>query len=254
MATVRRNSEVTGLIVGLVLALVGGLLMLLPPLTGMDGFDGGFALQFLGLVVLLTGVVTAVIFAQRTRRLEAMFRGQELLAHWVYDPRQQQEQARRDLATTRGRNRLLLLLVAAFVVACTVLFVVIGFLEGEEENMPGFVAIMFGVLAVVAAFALVMPSLQYRHALRSSGEAIIAGNGLYLNGVLHTWNAPLAGMEGVELVDDGGQARLLFSLRSLDRTGPGGYQDYCVEVPVPSGEEATARRVEEHFRRREFPV
>jgi len=254
MATLRRNSEITGLIVGLVLALVGGLLMLLPPLLGMDGFDGGFALQFLGLFLLITGLVTAAIFGTRARRLEAMLRGQELLAHWVYDTRQKEEQARRDLATTRSRNRGLLLIVAVFVVACTLLFVVIGFLEGEEENMPGFVAIMLGVLALVAAFALGMPFLQYRRALRSSGEAVIAGNGLYLNGVMHTWNAPLALMEGVDLVDDGGQARLLFNLRSLDRTGPGGYQDYSVEVPVPPGEEATARHVEEHFRHRDFPV
>jgi len=250
----KRNPEIMGLITGLVLALVGGLLMLLPPLVGMDGFDGGFALQFLGLFVLLTGLVTAVIFAYRARRLESMFRGMEMLAHWVYDPRQKQEQARRDLATTKARNRMLLLIVAVFVLACTLLFVLIGVLEGEEDNMPEFVAIMAGVLAVVAAFALAMPYLQYRRALRSSGEAIIASNGLYLNGVLHTWNAPLALMESVNLVVDGGQARLLFNLRSLSQTSAEGYEDYIVEVPVPPGEEATARRVEEHFRRRDFPV
>lgn len=254
MTPARRNPETTGLIVGLALALVGGLLMLLPPLAGMDGFDGGFALQFLGLFILLTGLVTTAIFAYRARRLEAMFREQEVLAHWVYDPRQKREQARRDLATTRSRNRALLLIVAAFMVACTALFVVIGMLEGEEDSMPMFVAIMAGVLAVVAAFALAMPYLQYRRTLQSRGEAIIAGNGLYLNGVLHTWNAPLAHMAGVDLVTDGGQARLLFNLRSLSRTGVEGYEDYCVEVPVPPGKEAAARRVEEHFRSRDFPV
>jgi hypothetical protein len=254
MASLRRNSEMTGLVVGLGLALVGGLLIFLPPLAGMDGFEGGFALQFLGLFLSVSGLVTAAIFAYRVRRLESMFRGQELLAHWIYDPWQKEEQALRDLAATRGRNRLLLLIVAAFVVACTVLFVVIGFLEGEEENMPGFVGIMLAVLAVVAIFALGMPYLQYRRALKSAGEALIASNGLYLNGVLHTWDAPLAHMEGVELVMDGKQARLIFNLRSLDRTGPGGYRSYCIEVPVPPGEEATAHRVDEHFRHREFPV
>ena len=95
MAQSMRNSERTGLLVGLAIILAGGLLMLLPPLADMDGFDGGFALQFLGLFLLLVGLVTAAIFAYRARRLEAMFRGQDLLAHWVYDPRQKQEQARR---------------------------------------------------------------------------------------------------------------------------------------------------------------
>jgi len=254
MTTLRRNSEITGRTVGLVLALVGVLLMVLPPVAGMDGFDGGFALQFLGLFFLITGLITAGIFAHRVRRLESMLRGQEVLAHWAYDPRLQAEQAERDLAATRGRNWLMLILVAVLLIACTAMFVVVGFMEGEEENMPGFVAIMLGVLVVVAFFALVMPALQYRRALRSGGEAIIAANGLYMSGVLHTWESPLAGMESVELVDDGGQARLLFNLRSLDRTGPMGYRQYTVEVPVPPGEEATARRVEEHFRHRDFPV
>jgi hypothetical protein len=254
VATLKPSSENTGLIVGLILALVGGLLIFLIPLTGMDGFDGGFALQFLGLFLLVSGLVTTAVFAYRARRLASMLRGQELLAHWVYHQRQKDEQALHDLAMTRSRNGLLLLIVSAFVVACTLLFVVIGFLEGEEENMPLFVAIMLGVLAVVAAFALVMPYVQYGRAMKSAGEAFIAGNGLYFSGVLHTWDAPLAKMESVELVIDGKEARLLFNLRSLSRTGAGGYQDYCVEVPVPPGEEATARRVEEHFRYRDFPV
>lgn len=254
MTTLRRNSEITGRTVGLVLALAGALLMVLPPVAGMDGFEWGFALQFLGLFLLVSGLVTAVIFARRVQRLESMLRGQEVLARWAYDPGLQREQAERDLAATRGRNWLMLLIVAVLTIACTVLFVIVGFMEGQEENMPGFVALMLGMLVVVAFFALVMPTLQHRHALRSGGEAIIAANGLYMSGVLHTWGGPLAGMEGVDLVDDGGQARLLFNLRSLDRTGPMGYRRYTVEVPVPPGEEATARRVEEHFRHRDFPV
>ena len=254
MTTLSRNSEITGRTVGLVLTLAGVLLIILPPVAGIDGFEAGFGLQFLGLFLLVCGLVTAGIFAHRVRRLESMLRGQEVLAHWVYDPHVQREQAERELATTRGRNWLMLLIVAVLLIACTVLFVIIGFMEGEEDNMPAFVAIMLGVLVVVAFFALVMPTLQYRRALRSGGEAIIAANGLYMSGVLHTWQGPMAGMEGVDLVDDGGQAWLLFNLRSLDRTGPMGYRRYTVEVPVPPGEEATARRVEEHFRHRDFPV
>jgi len=254
MTTLRRNSEITGRTVGLVVALIGVLLMVLPPVAGMDGFYGGFALQFLGFVLLVGGLITAGILARRVRRLESMLRGQEVLARWDYDPRLQREQAERDLATTRGRNLLLLLIVAVLLIACTVMFVIIGFMQGEEENMPAFVALMLGILVVVAFFALVMPTLQYRRALRSGGEAIIAANGLYVSGVLHTWQGPLAAMEGVDLVEDGGQARLLFNLRSLDRTGPMGYRRYTVEVPVPPGEEATARRVEEHFRHQGLAV
>jgi hypothetical protein len=92
-----------------------------------------------------------------------------------------------------------------------------------------------------------MPYLQQRRVRQSSGEAYIAANGLFLNGALYTWDGPLAGMDGVSLVEDGAPARLVFHLRSLSRTYATGYQPYSVEVPVPAGEEATARRVEAHF-------
>lgn len=243
----KRNAEMTGMWAGIAILVAGGLGILVPPLSGMDMFGGGFALQFAGFFLVVTGLVTAAIFGYRASRLASMFRGQQVLAHWVYDPMQLRDQADRELAETKARNRMLLLIIAGFVVACTVLFVLIGYAEGEEESMPLFVAIMLGVLIIVAAFALGMPAVQYRRAMRSGGEAIIAEKGLYVNGVLHTWNAPLALLDDVYLTEDEGQARLVFKLRSLSRTMPGGYEEYQVQVPVPPGEESTARQVEEHF-------
>jgi hypothetical protein len=95
-----------------------------------------------------------------------------------------------------------------------------------------------------------MPYVRYRRTLHSSHEVYVATSGLYLNGVLHTWDAPLAALDDVSLVEEGGEARLVFSLRSRTGLGGGGYAPYTVEVPVPPGEEAVARRVEAHFRTR----
>ena len=69
---------------------------------------------------------------------------------------------------------------------------------------------------------------------------------MYINGAVHIWGAPLAGLDGVSLIEDGTEARLVFSLRY--RTGIGATEAYTVEVPVPRGQEEAARRVEEHFR------
>ena len=249
-----RNTEATGLIVGLAILVAGILMMLLPPVLAMDMMQVGFAVQFGGLFVFLTGLITAVIFGYRVRRLGAMLRGSRRLAHWVYDPVQVREQAERDLRSTKERNWFLLLIVTVFMVACTLLFVLMGVLSGEGENMPLFAGIMGAVLLIVAAFAFGMPYVEHRRALRSSGEAIIAENGLFVNGALHTWNAPLAMLDGVALVEDGRQVRLVFGLRSLSRTSATGYDAYSVEVPVPPGQEAEARRVEEYFRQRKPPA
>lgn len=250
----RRNPEVAGQIAGLAILGIGVLLVLLPPLLDLDMMQAGFAMQFGGFFLAVVGFVVAAIFFYRASRLKAMFRGSHVLAHWVYDPAQVRDQAGTDLQGAKERNRVLLLIVAVFVVACTLLFVAIGFSSGEGDNMPLFVGIMAAVLLIVAAFAFGMPYLQQRRALRSSGEAIIAENGLYINGVLHTWNPPLATLEEVRLVEEGAEARLVFSLRSLSRTSATLYEAYSVNVPVPPGNEAAARQVELYFQERNVSV
>jgi hypothetical protein len=218
-----------------------------PLLVEMDMMGGGFALQFGGLFLVVTGAITAAIFGYRVARLESLFAGKNLLAHFVYDPLQAGRQAQRDLQETKARNRMLFLVVAGFMIACIVLFTAYGYLSGEGDSMPGFVGLMLGILLLVAAAAFGVPYLQYRRAMRSSPEAYIATNGLYINGALHTWNPPLAGLNGVSLVADEEGTRLVFDLSTMSRTSATGYETYTVEVPVPPGEEAVARKVEEHF-------
>ncbi|HSJ58135.1 MAG TPA: hypothetical protein VLC95_13210 [Anaerolineae bacterium] len=243
----RRNTEMTGTWVGLGLLLLGGSLLLLPLVASMDMMEAGFALQCLGVFVGLTGAVTAVLFGYRARRLQSMVRGEKLLAHWTYTGPEVEAQAARDMESARQRNRLLLLLVGGFVVACTVPMTIYGYLDGEGDNMPLFVGMMAAVFVLVAVFALGMPVLQARRARGSSHEALIAENGLYVNGALHTWNAPLALLDGVSMVEEEAPARLVFSLRSLSRASATAYQSYSVEVPVPAGEEGTARKIVAHF-------
>ncbi|MFN2168283.1 MAG: hypothetical protein ACK2U9_18735, partial [Anaerolineae bacterium] len=123
----RRNPEVTGLIAGLAILGVGVLLILLPPLLDLDMMQAGFAMQFGGFFLVVVGLIVAAIFGYRANRLKSMFRGSRVLAHWVYEPVQVRGQADADLQSAKERNRVLLLIVAVFVVACTLLFVAIGF-------------------------------------------------------------------------------------------------------------------------------
>ena len=240
-----RNSEIAGLLVGIALFAVGGFLILLPILTGMDMMGGGYALQFAGLFLVLSGLVTAAIFGQRAARLNSILSGKDLLAHWIYDLAQVEKLAQQDRQETRRENLSLFLVIAGFMLACIIFFTVYGYATGEGDNMPLFIALMVGALLIVAVFAFGMPYIQYRRTVRSSHEAIIASNGLYVNGAVHIWNAPLAALDGVSLVEDGGEARLVFHLRY--RMGIAATETYTVEVPVPAGEEETARRVEGHF-------
>ena len=251
---IRRNPETTGVVIGLTLLGAGILLILLPPLLGVDMMQAGFALQSGGFFLVVAGLVTTALLGYRARRLKAIWGGSRLLAHWVYDPGQLEAQVAQDLRDTQARNRGLLLIVALFFLVFTLLFIWIGVASGEGDRMPLFAGLMAAALLVVAAFAFGMPYLQRRRALRSSGEVYLAENGLWLNGTLHTWDPPLAALDEVRLVEDGAQARLVFALRSLSRASATLYQAYRVEVPVPPGQEAAARRVEQHFRERPRPA
>jgi hypothetical protein len=234
------------------MTVAGGLLILLPFLAHLGMMAGGYALQFVGLFLILVGLVTAGIFGHRAARLNSIFSGEKLLAHWVYDLAQVERQAQRDRQETRNVNLSLFLVIAGFVLGCIILFAVYGYASGQGDSMPWFIGGMVGVLLLLAAFAFGMPYVQYRRAMRSAHEALIAANGLYINGALHIWSAPFAALDGVSLVEDGAEVRLVFSLRY--RTGIGATEACTVEVPVPHGQEEAARRVEQHFRQSNLPV
>jgi hypothetical protein len=244
------NPEIGYLFVGLAITAGGGLLILLPSLANIDMMSAGYGLMCLGGFITLVGVITAAMFGYRAARLESIFSGRHLLAHWVYDSGQVEKQAQEDLRERKEGNRVLFLVIAFFMLACIILFTSYGYLSGEGESMPCFVGLMLGILFILAAFAFGMPYVEYRRAVRSSHEAYIATNGLYINGTLHTWNAPLAVLDDVSFVQDRENTWLVFSLRYLTRVGWIGYQSYTVKVPVPRGEEEAAQRVAQYFQER----
>jgi drug/metabolite transporter (DMT)-like permease len=241
--SMQRTPEQGGLVTGYVLLALGLLLIVVPSAAGLDGFDGGFALAAFGLLLLAVGAITAAIYAPRVRRLRRLLAQENLLAHWVYDAPQVARQVERDRIAERKRNRGLLLIVLAWLVFWSLLFVVIGVVSGQGEDMRLFVAIMAGVGLVVAAAAFLAPRAHARRALHSSGEVCIGRDGLLLNGAYHAWAGRLARLDGVELVADQPEARLVFRLSIL--TGPGWlhWAPYVVEAPVPAGEMSAARRV-----------
>lgn len=241
----KRNPETSNVLVGVALAIAGLLFILLPPLAGLDMMGFGYAMQFAGLFLLISGMIITLILGRRARRLGAILNGQNLLAHWIYPAELSLKQVERDFRETKARNLFLLLIVMAWLVFFTIIFLLIGFRQGEDMGL--FVALMAGVLLVVAVAAFAAPHIQRRRALRSGGEAYIATDGLFVNGVLHMWEKPLADLRGVQLVEGDGPARLVFRLRSLSQTNVTLYQPYTVELLVPPGEEDAARRIEQRF-------
>ncbi len=241
--TQRANPERRGIAVGAAVALAGLLLLTVPSLLGLDGMSGGFALGAVGLLLVICGAITVVLFLPRARVLGRMLRGDDLLVHWEYDSPQVTRQVARDKRTELGRNRGLLLIVAIWWVIWVAFFMVLGYAEGNGDDMPLFVGIMLGVGLVVAAAGLGIPHLRARRALSSTPEAIVGRHALYLNGTFHPWDAPLAALDRVTLEETTPEWRLVFHLRALNGPGWLHWVPYKVEVPVPVGQHAKAQEV-----------
>jgi len=207
----------------------------------MDGMSGGYALGMLGVLVLISGLVTVAIYRPRVRRLEQLLAGQGTLAHWVYDPPTVERQVERDRSAQLGRNRWLLRVVLIWLVVWTAVFVATDLVSGDGDGLPVFLAMMAGIGLILTAAALGLPRLYARQALRSSREVYIGTHGVYINGAYHSWAAPLARLDSVALVD--GWPDLFIRFRMQHRVAMGQYQTESVQVPVPPGQEDAARRV-----------
>ena len=171
--TEQRNREKDGVIVGLLITAVGVLMLLLPSLTEMDMMAGGYALQFVGLFVLITGVVTLWFYRARAAVLARLFAGKGLLAHWTLDAVQVQQQAAAELAETSEGNRVLFWVTA-------VLFLVIGIpvlvvptwrdlLRGDSIAVT-IVGGYFAIVPLLGLFAWGMPRLAYRRAVQAGAS------------------------------------------------------------------------------------
>lgn len=243
------NPEGRGTGVGLGLIVFGLLLMFVPGLAGLEGFDGGYALAVLGLVVLIAGVVTVAFLLPRALAVNRLLAGEGVLAHWVFDEPQRERQVQRDVRAQLTQNKSLLFVMLGWWLLWVAVFTVIGFMEGNGEDMPLFLAIMAGVGVLVVAAALGMPYLRARSARRAASEAYIGRHSLLMNGGYHSWQPPWAAMDGVALRQDVADARLEFRLRAL--TGPGWlhWVPYTVEVPVPPNGTAEAEQIVEELSR-----
>lgn len=242
------NPERTGVWIGIGIALLGLVLMVLPSLVGMDGMGGGYALQFIGLFVTLSGLVTLWFCQTRASALERILSGVGLLAHWSYDPAEFQRQAREEYEQRRERNRGLFFLVAAMMLVIGAVVFVVPILRDADLFLP-VVIVYLSVIALIGLAAFAAPRLEYRRALRSNGDAWIAREGVYLRGAFHNWKAPFSRLEHVRLTKKRGQTVLEFDIGQLSRVGWIHYETETVQVAVPSGQEDRAEEIARSFGR-----
>jgi len=210
-----------------------------PSIFGMDGPNGGFAISFLSLVAAITTLIVAIMYQGRASALGRIFKGENLLAHWKYDPVEWQAYAEKEYVTEKRDKRNLFYLVAVIS-----LVVGVGFTIAHPDVGWVVLGLLGGVLVFIAILVLFSTRYNYWMNKKYLGEAYITTDGVYLNRQLHLWRGWGASLDAFSYNEE--DKFLAFQYSTPNRTGRA---DYTVRVPVPAGKEQEACRVLASFQK-----
>jgi len=92
--TLRRTA-----IISLVVAAIFAVMIFVPEAAGIDGFDGGFAFSFVSLLIALTAGGVSIFYFKQAQKLNSIFCGEGVLAHWIYSSEYWKNYTRKEYLT-----------------------------------------------------------------------------------------------------------------------------------------------------------
>jgi len=213
------------LIVGII-AFIG---IFVPGIVGIDGMSGGFAISTICTFILLTAVVTAVIFWQMAGREAKIKKGENLLAHWQYSQKEWKDFTKNEHEIDRGYKIMLLKIIVFFA-----LLFGIGFWIYDPENGIYVFYSMLGLIGLMTFVAYYSIWLSHKNNLASHGEVYISNQGVIINDQFHSWKILGAKLENVNYNRNAKPKYLEFEYSTIARYGR---EMNYVRIPVPKKEE-----------------
>ena len=221
--------------VALFIALLAGIMIFVPELVGIDGFEGGFAISFFSLFILIMAIITAAIYLSFANKVEKILRGEGLLAHWIYPADYWMDYAKKEYTTEKSEKKGLFLIVTGFALFFGVLFWVL------DPEAGFYVFLMMIALIGIVAFAWRFSAWHtYHQNMTGPKEVYITKNAIYLNQRLYTWQTVLTSFDEATQENNQGLPLIVFRYTATTRAGP---QTYITRVPIPKGQEETAKKI-----------
>ncbi len=208
----------------------------IPHLLESDMMKWGFAFVTMSLMLLVTGIVTVIIYSRRARLLERMLAGSDLLAHWTYAPAEWTAFVEADYIEERRAKKNLLLLTGVIMAV-----VGLGFVFYDPDAGSVVFLVLLGVFVLLAVVAVLAPWLQHRRRQRHPPAALVSRDGVWLAGGFHCWNALGARFaDAIVRVDEATPPVLLITYiirgNNMDQEVP-------VRIPIPAGRREEAEGV-----------
>jgi|GEM_PF-536573 len=231
------------------LALVGAVAMAMPHIYGLWGADIGFAATLVGLLLVLTGVISSALFAGAVWALDRLLSGRDRLVRWTYPQADWMAFVGVEHERQRAAAGPALALVGGLMVLVGGGFVL--FAEDTEAALVT-VAVLGGVFALIAGVAVLTPWLGARRLRRGPFEVQVGPRALYRGGQSHVWGGLLGRFEGARITT-APRPTLLVHYSMLQALGGRFITVYrrheTVPLPIPEGQQAEAHRVAQALNR-----
>ncbi|MCX6006290.1 MAG: hypothetical protein NTZ34_03400 [Chloroflexi bacterium] len=211
--------------------------------------DGGFsALIFIvSFIITLTAFFVALlVYMPRARLVDKLLRGEGTLAHWTYSADEWQQFAENDYKEEQKADIKRLMIFSGFGVLVLILCLVI------RTSMWGWgIAIMLLTIIAGGLIPWLFHWFSHKQSMKYPGEAYIGRDGAYLKRKLHMWTKMGYQFGSVKYAGEK-PASLVFTYytpNSTDIPGVVAKHKWQVRVPVPQGQEASAKELMEQFKK-----
>ena len=216
--------------------ILGLIIIFIPSMIGLDGFDGGYALSMGGVFIAFMGLVAAIIYFRLAASLDRITRDENILAHWTYTTEEWKQYTEKEHRDDASAKRNLFFLVAIIAAVVGIIFYAV-----VRENPLLIALIILGIIAIAGLSAYFSTLATYLNNKKHLGETYLALDGVYLNRQVHIWKGMGNRLEEITFdneMQDGSRMVITYS-----SPGTNARNSYTVRIPVPPGQEGAAQSI-----------
>lgn len=191
-----KNSQWKAVFISLIVSLIGVILAILT-FTESSPLYQAYAVTLISVFIALAGIIVALIFRSRAKKMKSLISGEKVVASWQLTPEMKSEYANFLFQNEKAKNKVILFITSFLIV---VIFGIVIILM--EEGKGVMFLVMITLIAIIAAFAFIMPALYLNKNLKGDGVVLIGQKFAYINGFLHNWDFPLSGIQNAKIIDN----------------------------------------------------
>jgi uncharacterized membrane protein len=215
-------------------ALVGAGVFFYPIVFPIETYGLGYALNFVGILIFLTGFISGIIFKKLANKLDELISGEGLLAHWTYAPEEWAFYTEAEHLRDRRDKWRLFRLIAIIAVVVGVIFSIV-----TRDSWLITLISMSALILLIAIAAYLSTAASYRQNRLHPGEVYIGKSGALLGSAFHYWKLPAANLHSVTMQEGNPFfIELVYSAQAGQGRGK-----YTARFPIPQGCEEEAKIV-----------